>query len=53
MESVFYFSIVDNRLILIYPSKQVAFTLFRGEKLVTGIKGKWEVVEVAGKTVKD
>jgi hypothetical protein len=44
MESVFYFSIVDNRLILVYPSKQISFVLIRDATIPVGIKGKWDAV---------
>ena len=53
MESVFYFSIVDSRLILIYPSRQVAFTLFKNTALPTAVKGNWTIFEVNGKKVEN
>ena len=36
---------------MIYPSRQVAFTLFKNTTLPQGIKGEWDIVEVNGKTI--
>lgn len=51
MESIFYFSIVDNRLILIYPSQKIGFVLVRDNNIAQGIKGKWDAIELNGKPI--